>query len=329
MADLISYNMGQIRYQNTPSLYRTDLNCYKDLVETESLGGKKYLDLAIYSNPLITFSQNESYYLRIGIPRNLSFDMTFDLKLLEGTLGQSNVFSFIDKNQYQEIKRFSIARESTNALAYSRVILYPTGGIDPEKTPIVAIAKESSDPSLRNGDVYYNSDEGEYYIKTSKGGTKIQLRNDILLNHTWKAAQGNKKAYFDCVFSSKVAGKNFNSLLVELYREPYNDDISYEKRINGVTKTYNGLYIDPDEVTVECFKLVNMINNNNLGTSGISSFDNIGVWSHPDAIMAINGEEIRIGQSGYYELNDFNITNFGIVVRDAKDRFSLDYQYKV
>ena len=45
--------------------------------------------------------------------------------------------------------------------------------------------------------------------------------------------------------------------------------------------------------------------------------------------MSINGEEIRIGQSGYYELNDFNITNFGIVVKDANDRFSLDYQYKV
>jgi hypothetical protein len=44
--------------------------------------------------------------------------------------------------------------------------------------------------------------------------------------------------------------------------------------------------------------------------------------------MGINGEEIRIGQSGYYELNNFDITNFGIVVRNNQDKFILDYQYK-
>jgi hypothetical protein len=183
MADLISYNMGQIRYQNTPSLYRTNLDCHVYSVETESLGGKKYLDLAIYSNPLITFSQNESYYLRIGIPRNLSFDMTFDLKLLEGTNPDNNNFSFVDKNQFQEIKRFVVARKSTNSLDYSRVILYPEGN-NLDGAPILTIAKEPNDPSLTDGEVYYKSDEGEYYIKTSQGGTKIQLRNDILLNHT-------------------------------------------------------------------------------------------------------------------------------------------------
>ena len=45
--------------------------------------------------------------------------------------------------------------------------------------------------------------------------------------------------------------------------------------------------------------------------------------------MAINGEEIRIGQSGYYELNDFDITHFSMLITGNEDKFSIDYQYKI
>jgi hypothetical protein len=44
--------------------------------------------------------------------------------------------------------------------------------------------------------------------------------------------------------------------------------------------------------------------------------------------MHINGEELRIPQSGYFELNDFNITTFGIAADDTNP-FTLDYQYKI
>ena len=48
-------------------------------------------------------------------------------------------------------------------------------------------------------------------------------------------------------------------------------------------------------------------------------------------VMAINGEEIRIGQSGYYELNDFEITSFGIAAETNSDNntFIMDYQYPI
>lgn len=43
--------------------------------------------------------------------------------------------------------------------------------------------------------------------------------------------------------------------------------------------------------------------------------------------MAINGEEIQIGSSGYYELNDFEVKQLCVVADGVKDMFTLDYQY--
>lgn len=45
-------------------------------------------------------------------------------------------------------------------------------------------------------------------------------------------------------------------------------------------------------------------------------------------MMAINGEEIQIGSSGYYELNDFPIESFAVVADGRKDTFTVDFQYK-
>ena len=45
--------------------------------------------------------------------------------------------------------------------------------------------------------------------------------------------------------------------------------------------------------------------------------------------MAINGEEIRVGASNYYELdNILPVTSLGIVADGYDDQFSIDYQYE-
>lgn len=322
MANTVSYNMGQIRYIDGTS-YMSDLNFDAYSVDTESVSGvRSYQDVVLYGDLSNSFAQNQSYYLRLGIPRNLSYNMTFDLKLLRGTKDNTGNFIFTNRNQYQEIKRFVVPRDSSNLLTYSRVVLYPEGIIE-DGNPIVAIAAESRAEAVTNG-VYYDVNTTKYFFKngdTQEQDTEITLKNDVLLNHSWKSAQSDDIAYFDFIFSNKVSGESFNSILVELNRQSYDDDVSYEK--DG--RTYSGLYIDPDKVEIQCYQLINLISR----VQDTDTFSNIGVWSHPDAIMSINGEEIRIGQSGYYELNDFDITNFGIVVKGTQDRFSLDYQYKI
>ena len=125
-----------------------------------------------------------------------------------------------------------------------------------------------------------------------------------------------------------------------MHRENVTNGITFESTDkNGeVLAEYNGLHVDTEfledgsiyegegvKIEQQCNEITNLITKETEQTK----FNNIGVWSHPDSILAINGEEIRIGQSGYYELNDFEITSFGIVVKTPKDKFSLDYQYQI
>lgn len=41
----------------------------------------------------------------------------------------------------------------------------------------------------------------------------------------------------------------------------------------------------------------------------------------------IEGEEIRIGPSGYYELENFSVSELGIAAFGSEDRFTIDIQY--
>lgn len=331
MANTVSYGMGQIRYDSNKE-YLTDLNFKVHPIATDSVSGtKSYRDIVFYSDNLTSFSSSESYYLRIGLPRNLSYNMTFDVKLLY----MNSSYEIPNRNQYQEIRRIVVPRDSNNIAAYSRVILFPDGGIEPENNPVVKIAIENPTQdiinSLANGEIYYISSDDKYYIKNNGEDTEILLRNDILLNHTWKEASSTDIVYFDFVFTNKISDKTFNCILLELNRNAYDDDISFDA--DGTT--YNGVHIDENNVEVQCGLIANMVGKSYFNTSGHTPFTSIGVWSHPDAIMSINGEEIHVGQSGYYELNNFNITNFGIVVHringvnNPNDKFSLDYQYTI
>lgn len=55
----------------------------------------------------------------------------------------------------------------------------------------------------------------------------------------------------------------------------------------------------------------------------------IGVQSAPGLLMCINGEEIRVGRSGIYEiLNGYKVTFIGFIVEPNDNKhFMLDYQY--
>ncbi len=60
-----------------------------------------------------------------------------------------------------------------------------------------------------------------------------------------------------------------------------------------------------------------------------SSLLQIGVQSAPGLLMCINGEEIRVGRSGLYEiLNGYKVTFIGFIVEPNDNKyFILDYQY--
>ena len=335
MAESVFYGMGQIRYTNN-SQYMTDLNFSPHYIITnpdetiQKDSGKHYRDVVFYSDDgLKTFSTTQAYYFRIGIPRNLSYDLIFDLKLLKGRMN-GGVFEIENRNEYQEVKRFVVTKDETNVLGSSRVLIYPRGGQDKDGDVLVAIANDTweTEENIQDGEVYYIAANNEYRIRNIRNSlqqdTVITLKNDIILNQIWKQEQSSEIVYFDFVFSSKVSDANFNCLLLQLQRNEYDNDIQWTDD-NG--NSYDGIRAEIDSSNVECYEMINLIKT----LDNINTLNNIGVWAHPNMVMAINGEEIRVGQSGYYELNDFDITQLGMAARTGNtyDRFSIDYQYKI
>ena len=73
---------------------------------------------------------------------------------------------------------------------------------------------------------------------------------------------------------------------------------------------------------------------NVLTTIGQRVLNKIGVQGPPGLLMCINGEDIRVGPSGIYEINNgYQVTFIGFVIQesdqtlDRRDYFILDYQY--
>lgn len=65
-----------------------------------------------------------------------------------------------------------------------------------------------------------------------------------------------------------------------------------------------------------------------LNVSSTGKLKQIGVQSTPGFLMSIDGEPVRVGRTGMYEINyGVSISYLGFVINDDKTQFLLDYQY--
>ena len=75
-------------------------------------------------------------------------------------------------------------------------------------------------------------------------------------------------------------------------------------------------------------EIYNIINYLNTSIENKGTLKQIGVQGPPGLLMSINGEPIRIGRSGLYEINNgINTTFIGFIVEADEKYFILDYQY--
>jgi hypothetical protein len=114
----------------------------------------------------------------------------------------------------------------------------------------------------------------------------------------------------------------YQGILLQMVRTT---NVDYDIYSDG----YYGRRISLTKDDVKVYKLKNLIAEKTGDTGLPNPLTSIGVYSHPNLLMAINGEEIRVGPSGYYELNNFDITSLAIAARGDNDKFTLDYQYKI
>lgn len=184
--------------------------------------------------------------------------------------------------------------------------------------------------------------------------------NDVILNWSWDSSSGQDIAYYDCIITPAENG--FKYILLQLQRITEDLDILANAKVGapqqmcinqpgtaGYGENINGRMINLEQIidqkiiidehgdeqvektiiqdTFKLYKLNELNSLNGPLSSNTRTIKRFGIWGHPELMMAINGEEVRIGQSGYYELNDFDVNSICVVADGLKDTFVLDYQY--
>lgn len=361
------YGMGQIRYNNSPTSYAISkgyANVDKEQQDNAIWEGeyfKKNNTIQSYKDYRIrmkdgVIDSSKVYLLHFEANRNSTYDMMFDLKLCTSQNNGNDGISTI-LTDYQNIRRFTIRRDVNEVATLISVILFdrfddfdttdPKEGYTDVKildtttfeNGIVVKADGKIDESYSKadenkvylGEQYDNDgkviDSGYFYYGTTNKWTRITDSNVSVISKSWlqKSSDEAPKASFDFIIKNSMLNSNVNkvnTIVVEMVRQPWDADIENED--DGSI----GLVLEG--INWKIYELQNLLSDRDR-TSIIpqSSVSTIGVWGHPNQILTINGEEIRIGQSGYYELTDFDINNLCIAALGPKDRFTLDYQYKL
>lgn len=136
--------------------------------------------------------------------------------------------------------------------------------------------------------------------------------------------QGIDKTTFELIFTPN---SNYNQIVFELKR----------LALDFYTDNGDGTWGRIMKIKILQFdRVVNVISSYLAKNyAGMTSLKKIGIQGPPGLLFCIDGEEIRIGRSGIYELynEDINISYMGFIIKDSlftqdgKDFFIMDFKY--
>lgn len=315
----------------------------------------KYQDLVVQlptESEKSIISKDKTYYVKLKIPQNPSYETILTLKLCSLKSDADNSINIpVDTEIYQTIKRIVIPPTPTKDDNYCPVILYEEPNTKKTKVQLMDYEHDTSlwDENWTDNYGNWNSKVGaiavigelykyanlndtnlyRYYVGNNNFISVSNLAQYSLIE-SWKisgANESNSDAFveYDFVFSPKFDLLNYDYLYLETDRSgSYQDTVQYFMD----DEIYKGTYLNKSKTTIQIYE-VSDITNSMIPTTSNNKLTHIGISAHPNQIFAINGEEIRVGQSGFYELNDYTVTFLGAVALDnTTDRFTIDYEYK-
>lgn len=150
-------------------------------------------------------------------------------------------------------------------------------------------------------------------VNTDKNIDNVQKIKTLSLN----AGLATEYMTFEMIIAPN---SNYNQICFELTRtsedfSQVNEDGTYGRIINVEIEALSSIY--------------NILNYLNPSIEGKGKLKQIGVQGPTGMLMCINGEEIRIGRTGIYEINyGIAINSIGFIIEpnDGKN-FLMDYQY--
>lgn len=283
--------------------------------------------------PLVQYGK--TFFLELTIPQSRDYKLILNLKLCDGDPNQPNS---IVTSRYQHIKQLVIPPAPIdNSGVMSPTLLFE----DPTQEGLIRaqVIDEAHDETLWNETLAHKENEvyrtqSGFYLYKNNEPIQIDKNAYYTLEQTWKKRDSTSEALVTVkfAFSPKYnLSTGYSYLLIETDRSD-----SYQRTIQYIEKseTYYGTRLTKDYIKAKLYQVSNLLERGSNGQSQIQSatdsLTHISIWGHPEQILTINGEEIKIGQSGFYELKDFTINNLGVIVEDPDvDRFIIDYEYKI
>ena len=187
---------------------------------------------------------------------------------------------------------------------------------------------ELQDTTFNNQNCYYlrfgvEQIENSTQVFSLKLQNTSEQQNNEQLIEQFKIEKGNKNiVYFEIIISPN---ETYNQILWELQRTTQDYSIQNKDGSYGRKMT---IIVD------ECAQLIDVLAwlKTQPQYNGLKQFTKIGIQGSPSLLMCINREQIRIGRSGIYELNNgINITSISFVpkntVSNNLDYFIMDFEY--
>lgn len=172
---------------------------------------------------------------------------------------------------------------------------------------------------LRFGVKQRSDSEQTFYLKIRNVS---ETEDNEQLIDEFKVTRGTGTVYFEVILSPNAT---YNQVLWELQRTALdyrmlNADGTYGRVMNVVDYTYT--------------RLIDVLATLKSTYTGMEYLTKIGIQGPPSLLMCINREQIRIGKTGIYEINNgINITSISFVPKtstlssDGLDYFIMDFEY--
>lgn len=301
-----------------------------------------------------SFKVNSDYYFDFYVEAIENFQTTIDLQLV-------NLNNEAD-TEYQFIRSFKLP---VGINSKSEDNLYRVIFFQKEAEDKLSFVKENSltlddnskvspkeNVSLENDQVYElisnNSILGGYYYCTRLNDEEPKLEkiqtnfSTALLRKTWKneivtfgeEIQNNKNLIRVRGIFSPLRS-DFNAIRLKIVRATEDFFLSSSEGDD----IYYGRILKINEEKSSIYELTNLLGSSEY-ISETEKIDKIGIWANPGLMFSLNGEELQVGPTGYYELDILPITRIGVAAfldstnseneesLPLSDDFTIDYQYK-
>lgn len=340
-----NYSMGQHRgvYSSSSSFdtYRTNIDVQEGTFFAIKNSEKE--DNLPFRDPLIRLKEQEfqagvTYFLRLQINRHVFKDMTYAIKLIDPKDFKDNKYGYYNEKDYQYLKRVTVnsnSSENENDEGVAVVTVYKTESGTQEEPVIQYFSALSKPKKVNENESIATAAVGAFtgidetnppFVNLSYSGTPEPI-GSFKISLLENSSSLDSAEIVEVLFTPT---KNYSAIVIEKER----DNSDWTTFFEDDKDTFNGFETSIGS-DIKIYSLKNLLkieeNSNAAIVAKPNKISKIGVWGRSNLCLNCNGEEIRIGPRGYYEMSfdeTLGLSSFGVLAENESDfPFLIDYEY--